>query len=776
MLMIIPMASSEVLHEYLNKGDSTQIKVYDSQWIAQGFRPGIYGDSIFSISNVSIKGWRDGIGGVLYMNLTLTNSSGAPLVPIKTIANASYNYSTITTSSVGQWINLSFDNIDVNSSTNYSLLLYSDIGSGNSFRWRLNFTSQSYPITPHISINDGVDWYIPVGGTVNGFLFEIWGTQNILDITLTSPDDGKSLTKSGDYFNATYKINNYQYNITNVTYNIWYSNSSLYNQTTIALNGITNSTSILFSNISNGNYIWNVFGCMSNNTNTICNFAPLNRTFSVLSYSIDSQYFKNTVVETSKSEFIMNITTTDIVNLQSVDLLYNGTNYAATKTNLGSNQWMIYRRLNIPVLPLGIRSENRTFSWNVTVSNINTGNTFSDQTDYDSQNVTELAFNLCGLRGFNESVVNFTMFDEITGAQINAVTNATTFQATFNIGIESDNLAKNISINNQSVAVSEFDFCTDDSSNVFYGDMQSEFSAVDYNDNSYFLSNATFKGNDTSEISLYLLPDTSAVEFFITIQEDFSNLPDAIVQVAKYFVGEGVYKTVGIHETDATGKFTANLDLNAAYRYTVIKDGVVLEIIERDAVCEAAPCELTLSISSDIVNPLSEFYRSFGQNVLYNLSYDPLSKMVTFDFIDVTGLATYFRMDIVDSDYIDGEKIINSQLLYTSSGQITYNATNLTDGSYRVEVYVSRSPQIIIDFLDFIISEFIGTFGTLGLIYAVLIIFTIIFGLSLNPTFLIMAIPLSLSLVKLMGFLAIGNTALTIVYALAIMSIIAMNK
>jgi len=40
---------------------------------------------------------------------------------------------------------------------------------------------------------------------------------------------------------------------------------------------------------------------------------------------------------------------------------------------------------------------------------------------------------------------------------------------------------------------------------------------------------------------------------------------------------------------------------------------------------------------------------TFAQNIAHNLSFNQNNKMVTWDFIDTTGLATYFRMYVYRS-------------------------------------------------------------------------------------------------------------------------------
>ena len=58
---------------------------------------------------------------------------------------------------------------------------------------------------------------------------------------------------------------------------------------------------------------------------------------------------------------------------------------------------------------------------------------------------------------------------------------------------------------------------------------------VPKSDRNYVLSNATIN-NITNEIDLFLLPDAESIQFFITVERDFFRVPNAIVQISKFFV------------------------------------------------------------------------------------------------------------------------------------------------------------------------------------------------------------------------------------------------
>ena len=114
--------------------------------------------------------------------------------------------------------------------------------------------------------------------------------------------------------------------------------------------------------------------------------------------------------------------------------------------------------------------------------------------------------------------------------------------------------------------------------------------------------------------------------------------------------------------------------------------------------------------------------------------------------------------------------------MFASSGSMTYNASEFSSGDFRVETFISRSPGQFIDFITFIISDVTVQLGTLGLFVALLIILVVIFGIAFSPAMLIFSIPLSLTLTKLMGLISLSNTAIVMIYVLAIVAFAALTQ
>jgi len=480
--------------------------------------------------------------------------------------------------------------------------------------------------------------------------------------------------------------------------------------------------------------------------------------------------YSSSILETASQTITLYASGRDGYDL-SADLIYNGTLETTTRTTLGTLNYSFSSTFQSPAV--SISSETKNFHFNFTETNEANGTATAIQSDNYHQIIKEIQFGLCN-QELNVTLLNFTLYDEETGNVINGVTNKTTFQATFTFGADISQKTSNYSINNVSVTNSSFAFCTNNDTYTIYTDMEAFFAAVDYSERDYMLSDATLT-NDTNDINLYLLLEDNSLEFFFTVYQDLKPLTSTTVQLSKYFIGEGAYKNIEIDETDALGEFTAYLDLDKNYKAIIIKDGVVLDSIEFKATCAAAPCEIILDIGSTSADLFAILNSSFAENVVYSLSFDAATKVVTFDFIDTTGLADYFRMVVYNSNSSQGATQIYNNVLYTSSGSLTFNATGYS-GDFRADTYVSRSPEKFINFITWIIDFGAEILGVDGLLAAFMLIMVIIFGLSFKPSILIMGIPVILHLGRIMGLISLGPTFILMAYILGGLGVVAMRN
>jgi len=657
------------------------------------------------------------------------------------------------------------------------------IGAGNDayLNYTGNWSYSEVPTKNYVNVVIKVDWADDRNSFAVGVSDEFVYVYNasitdlsVFSVDLVSPADASSTSNQPVNFSFTASSDTSEF--VNGTISIFRDDGTLFYQNTRAFSGLALSgTYWNVSSFTPDNYLWSIKVCRGDGGVENCVQAT-NFTLTWVPYTEGTQTFSTPVLETSSQTFRINISLAVGQSVQNGDLIYNGTKYATgTKVSVTDSITQISKTITIPAGIPGFTSEARTFYWNLSVSDAGTGLITVANSTSNTQVVNEILFGLCDFVTLDVPMINFTLKDEVSDLVINSTSNATTFEATFNIGINGNNLIKNYSMSNLSVDTNFFTFCTTDVTNYFHVDMEASYSANGYSGRDYFIDGANLTSL-MSDTDLYLIQEDIGTEFFINVLQNLFPLEDAIINIQKFFTGSGEYRTIEIDKTDVSGQIISYLDLEESYKFVIIKDGEILDIIVRSAICESAPCEMTLSISSDVGDIYSAYSEAFASNVLYNLSYNPTTRIITFDFIDVTGLATSFRMDVSKTSYNQTSELISHQRTYTSAGTLTYNMTGQSDGDYRVEVYVARSPDLFITFMNLLLSEKAVQLGMLGLFVAFLFVLTTIFSLAFRPSFLIMSVPLALFVIKLMGILALSNTALITLFVLAILGVAFLSR
>jgi len=109
---------------------------------------------------------------------------------------------------------------------------------------------------------------------------------------------------------------------------------------------------------------------------------------------------------------------------------------------------------------------------------------------------------------------------------------------------------------------------------------------------------------------------------------------------------------------------------------------------------------------------------------------------------------------------------------------MTYNFTEhgYTSGDFTVKVYVSRSPESFIDFITIVLNVIAERLGSLGLLTSLILILVVIFGFAFKPSLLIMSIPLTMTLMKLMGFISLSTIAIISIYILGGIAVASLSR
>lgn len=594
-----------------------------------------------------------------------------------------------------------------------------------------------------------------------------------LKVDLTNPPDGTILITLSQNFSANYTVTNT--NLTNASYYLWYTNGSIFNQTNFTIIGLTNTTMLDITNLSLGNFKWNVYFCTETAATTLCDWEDNNSTF-IVGASITDDLWNNYTFETASEDFQLNLSLFTGTSLVSANLTYNGTNYPVSDITIDKSDYVLRRTVDIPLTVDYFSDVLYEFNWSfiyVDSSDVQTHQTTTTR----EQNVTYIVINVCNdtYTSGNSSALNFTMYDEISGDQINATVNNTDFEVTFEYWLGSGSVVKNYSYQNlTNNETSSFAFCIHPWNETLQADMDLQYDSVGYSPRTYYLRNASLD-NITNNIRLELLDDSEAVKFFVEVREGMIGFPGATVSISKYFTGEGGYRAIGIRETDVDGKFIEYFELDQTYQFSIVKDGVSYGTITKQSFCTEAPCEIILQIEEAETDMWQGYYDEFATNVAYTLNYNDTTKMVTYTFNDLTGLAQSFALDVIETEYNESGAIVFepdgtycNKTLAAVAGTLSCNLTNYTQGDFTAIGYISRSPPKIVDSIKFIISSIKDVLGVLGIFASFLIIVVIALVGVWNPAVGVILTAFAVLMMKLLGFVAFSYTTVILIIIMAV--------
>lgn len=600
-------------------------------------------------------------------------------------------------------------------------------------------------------------WNNGVGSSYQGLT-----TANAITISLDAPINNQVFNIRNVSFNATLTPTNV--NLTNATLYIYNASDAIINNTNTnnVTGNVANNTNWSVANLALGHYKYNVYGCGTYGT-IICNFASENKSFTI-GATILSESYTATVFETSRQQFNISIVLTSGSTLTLAQLVYNETNYTVSDITRGGENYNLSRTIDIPKNPNAWANTTRNFFWRFQFSNAQSA---SQETTTRQQNVSFINLQICNTT-YPTSGINYTTRDENTTAIINSI-----YETTVNYWLGSGTEQKNYSTNFSTSVQSAYNFCIFPINQTFKVDQDASFTAPNYVDRTHYLRNASIR-NDSKVVDLFLLQSAFATKFFITAQEGVSALANAIITIDKYYVGEGIFKTIGIRKSDSAGKFIEYLEIDNDYRLTITKDGVNYGITEKNAHCPEAPCNFIIFANPSASNIFSTYYDEFATSINSNISFNATSGIVSYNFIDLTGLANYFQLIVKKVQSNQSNLVVCDQTLNSVSGTITCNMSGQT-GDFLAEGIINRSPNKIDKILGFTIGEIKQALGLIAIFISLAIVVTMVFAGGAvsrgNPVVVIAFFMVAIVGLKLMGIFPFSWVFVSVICLISIVII-----
>jgi hypothetical protein len=435
--------------------------------------------------------------------------------------------------------------------------------------------------------------------------------------------------------------------------------------------------------------------------------------------------FNESVFETSRENFEVNVSyDTALYSGISANLFYNGTSYLGTRSQSGSHV-VFSRNLDIPEVSSNV-VENKSFYWEVSLSN--TTGTFKFNTTENNQTVSPLFFQLCNAT-FNAPVfVNYTIIDEETKASLNAVMDAVFF---YSIG---GTIFKNYTLDT-ATAIDSYGFCTDNNE-TYIVDVDIDLSAPSYTTRNFFFNDEIYS-NATTYLNLTLLESGNGTNVIVQLVDTgLQPFVGYFIEFQRHYPENNEHKMVIKERTDEFGQFVARLIENTV-EYKVIVSNPNNVVIKTIPVLKVG-CHTAICVLQIVVEDTTDYFERYENITDFEstIAFDNATNIVTATWNDATGDSITMRF-LVERVLINGTTILCNDSLTSLSNSLSCDTQGIT-GNYRAQLFRRVIGGNELRCKDCILSWKIGDtaaiYGREGLIWAFLLLFTLIGIGSFNPT------------------------------------------
>lgn len=656
----------------------------------------------------------------------IVNEAGQPCYRIFFARNDVYSYSNFT--------------ITINS-TNHNYTLYDGAGNIN-YSYLVN--NMDYHYLVFISYTSS--------GVKNTTLHDFSQYESSAVITLNSPSNNDDFIYNGVTFNVS------------ATSGVGIANISLYINGTIndtnTVTGTSNNTAFLKS-IGIGNHTW--FASICNINNNCTNSSSYS--FEIHRWLENSQTYNSVTTEGASEQFTLNMTYnsslwTDI----GADFIYNNTVYSATKG--GSGDTITFTRtVTVPSIN---ESQNKSFYWTIDFIS-GASHTYSNSTAY-SQTISNFSLDDCSVNSV--VLLNLTLRDEETQAKINETTYNTSIEVDVDIRVPGSSVSLVDYSQNYTKNINPLVCLESDLSNTSYEmDVQILYQGDAYAAEFYYIQNHSLTNSSLPQmINLYDLKSTDAQKFLITFKDsNFLPVSNALINIQRKYVADGVFRSVEIPKTDESGQATGSFDLTGVvYTIVVTKYGETLATFDNIAVvCQdqvIGDCRINLNIASSTID-FTDWEERGG--ITYTMSFNKVARTITAVYTTTDGTAKTVLLNATKYDMFGNDTVCTDSLT-SASGTLTCNIP-ASYGNVTVLAELYSNGNLITTRIYSITADVREIFGTEGLIIFLLLMITIPLMLITSGVGVIIGVFAGLILSYLLNLYSTGNiigTASTIIWVI----------
>ena len=306
-----------------------------------------------------------------------------------------------------------------------------------------------------------------------------------------------------------------------------------------------------------------------------------------------------------------------------------------------------------------------------------------------------------------------------------------------------------------------------------------EYDANEYEKEFYNIQNQTINFyNLYQNISLYILNSSSSQVFKLRVKDSsFLAIKDALVEIHRKYIDEGVYKIVEIPKTDASGETIGHLVVNnVIYKFVIKKYGQTLATFsDVRAVCQTpliSTCIIDFNaFAAGVVVPNYETKADFN----FTLDFNETSRVISSQFLIPSGNVSTISMVVTSSDAL-GTSVCSDSITSSSGTLSCLVPINFGNSSVTAKLYKNGVLQSFGSIkMDQKPSDI---YGKALIFIALFMVFTLIgAAMSDNPVFTIMfflvgvILLFAVNIIGNNGFIGATATILWLIVAIIIVVI-----
>lgn len=295
----------------------------------------------------------------------------------------------------------------------------------------------------------------------------------------------------------------------------------------------------------------------------------------------------------------------------------------------------------------------------------------------------------------------------------------------------------------------------------------------------YYFDDVTLDGDTIRSYNLYQLEDALSTAITFSVTEAGVPLENRIIQIQRYDIATGNYRTVSMLKTDANGQDISYLEQTTAF-YKVC----IFEVGNPNPVYCSNAFHLTSDSYSIALTTSSALSWSSLVGVAHNLTFDSGSDQFELTYSDPNEKTTQFCLDVFEERFTQ-RVLVSSNCLSANSGTVQTSVDAINGTTYSAfafaTLFTNTSGQYISD--NFLLSQITHSYGMseafqnngLFFIWLLVAIFSLLSFYS--PSLSLLLAPLPIIFGSFSGIIAIPmGTAMALYLGFIILAVIVGGK